>query len=86
MSAIVTRHANLCIATQSLSSFTGIAVVLPQMNTVCSQTFRKANAIIDDERRIMICANTLEWRGEPSNLMIVNALQSQLKRRNRRSR
>ena len=83
MAAVVTGHANLCIASQNLARLAHITVALPQMHTIGLQAFCQGDAVINNEGDIMLCANGLQGRSERGRFMLVDALHAKLERRNR---
>lgn len=79
VAAIVARHPNLRLTSQNLSRLTRIAIVLPQMDAIGTQSFGKSNAVIDDEGDIVVSANSLKRLGRARNRVVVQPLQPQLK-------
>ena len=78
MSIGMAGDADLLRWPQDVSGFARIAVRLAEMDAVRIQALCQADAVIDDERDIMIGANALKRIGQASNLMRIDVLHPQL--------
>ena len=52
-------HADLDIGAEDIAGFTGIAIVLPEMDAVGAQPLGQADAVVDDEGDVAVGADFL---------------------------
>ena len=82
--AVVTRYPDLRIGAEFRARLARVAIVLAEMDAVRTDALGERDAVVDDERDLAIRAHTLERIGERRGLVLVDALDAKLERRDRR--
>jgi hypothetical protein len=81
MTAVMASHTYLRGRAEHRPRLADIAVLLPEMHAIRAQSFRKGDAVVDDQRDARVGTDALERIGETRKLMLGNVLHPQLKGR-----
>jgi len=79
MAAVVAGPADLHIRTQKRARFADVAVGLAEVEAVGTEALGKRHAVVDDERHLIIGADSLQRFGEAGELVLFDVLHAQLK-------